>query len=119
VTQFVLEWNKGGNIFNVQPLEKSLAWSQQCFMEDRLNFWTVLMVGTYDVVTTMADFHQHRLESRSGSLSSAARLAGNDGPKKSGLEGIRMVTGEGAGPAGSVQGHQGCANQCDDCKCQQ
>lgn len=65
MSQYVLEWSKKSNSFHVQPIETTLAKNQECFMNDKSHDWIVLMVGSYDVITNMADHHRERLIERS------------------------------------------------------
>jgi hypothetical protein len=62
--QWVLEWNKETNFFHVQTLSKSLASAQEAFLKDKQIRWSIIMVGSYDAVTRMADTQRHRLEER-------------------------------------------------------
>ena len=64
MSQYVLEWSQRSNNFHVQPLETTLAKNQECFLSDRSHDWIVLMVGSHDVVTRMADNHRERLIGR-------------------------------------------------------
>jgi len=61
---WVLEWSKHSNNFHIQELSDSLAWAQMCFVENKPNLWSILMVGTHDAVSAMADTHRHRLQER-------------------------------------------------------
>lgn len=63
--QYVLEWSKRSNTFHIQPIETTLAKNQECFLKDTSHDWIVLMVGTHDVITNMADHHRERLIDRS------------------------------------------------------
>lgn len=63
--QYVLEWSKKSNKFHIQQIETTLAKNQECFMDDTSHDWIVLMVGSYDVITNMADHHRERLIERS------------------------------------------------------
>jgi hypothetical protein len=62
--QYVLEWSKKSNSFHVQPIETTLAKNQECFLKDTSHDYIVLMVGTHDVITNMADHHRERLIER-------------------------------------------------------
>lgn len=66
MSQYVLEWSKKSNTFHVQPIETTLAKNQECFLEDTSHDWIVLMVGSHDVITNMADHHRGRLKERAG-----------------------------------------------------
>lgn len=73
--QYVLEWSKKSNSFHVQPIETTLANNQECFLKDVSHDWIVLMVGTYDVVSSMANHHRERLIERVVPVSMAELLA--------------------------------------------
>lgn len=62
--QYVLEWSKSNNGFHIQSLADSLAWAQKCFLDDRANNWTILMVGEKDAVHKMADNQRQKLGDR-------------------------------------------------------
>lgn len=64
MSQYVLEWSKKSNSFHVQPIETTLSKNQECFMKDASHDWIVLMVGSFDVITNMADHHRERLIDR-------------------------------------------------------
>ena len=66
MSQYVLEWSKKTNNFHIQPIETTLAKNQECFLKDTTHDYIVLMVGTWDVVTAMADNHRQRLADREG-----------------------------------------------------
>lgn len=62
---WVLEWSKHSNNFHIQTLARSLAWAQMCFLENKQNLWSVLMVGTQEAVQAMADNSRSKLRERS------------------------------------------------------
>lgn len=64
MSQYVLEWSKKSNSFHVQPIETTLAKNQECFLKDASHDYIVLMVGTHDVITNMANHHRGRLIDR-------------------------------------------------------
>lgn len=66
--QYVLEWSKKSNGFHIQPLENTLANNQIRFINDTSHDWLILMIGTHDVITNMADHHRDRLIERSPSM---------------------------------------------------
>jgi hypothetical protein len=63
--QWVLEWSKHSNNFHVQHLHESLAWAQMCFLENKQNLWSIIMVGSREVVDSMADSSRSKLRDRS------------------------------------------------------
>ncbi len=65
MSKYVLEWSKKANNFHVQPIETTLAKNQECFLKNTSHDWIVLMVGTLDVITNMANHHRERLIERS------------------------------------------------------
>lgn len=62
--QYVLEWSRKSNGFHIQPIENSLAGNQQCFLNNTSHDYIVLMIGTLEVVATMAENWRERLKSR-------------------------------------------------------
>lgn len=62
--QYVLEWSRKSNGFHIQPLEKSLAGNQKCFLDNTSHDYLVLMIGTLEAVSTMADNWRERLKNR-------------------------------------------------------
>lgn len=65
MSQYVLEWSKKSNSLHVQPIETTLAKNHGCFLSDTSHDWIVLMVGSFDVITQMAEHHRERLIDRS------------------------------------------------------
>lgn len=64
MSQYVLEWSQKSNTFHILPIETTLAKNQECFLKDKSHDWIVLMVGSHDVITNMADHHRDRLKER-------------------------------------------------------
>lgn len=62
--KFVLEWSKKLNQFHVRPVEAMLAGNQKFFLGDNSHDFLVLMVGTHEVCSAMADNHRSRLIER-------------------------------------------------------
>lgn len=62
--QYVLEWSKKSNSFHIQPIESHLAQNQLRFIENTSHDWLILMIGTHDVITNMADHHRDRIFER-------------------------------------------------------
>jgi hypothetical protein len=62
--QYVLEWSHASNNFHIQPLADSLAWAQKCFIDNRANNWTTLMIGDRRAVDNFADHHRQKLGDR-------------------------------------------------------
>ena len=61
---YCLEWSKKQNCFHVQKLAYTLAKNQQAFIADTSNDYIVIMVGTLEVCTAMADTHESVLIER-------------------------------------------------------
>lgn len=66
MSQYVLEWSKKQNSFHIQPIENTLAKNQECFVGDTSHDYIVLMIGSHDVITQMAEHHRDRLKEREG-----------------------------------------------------
>lgn len=64
IEKFVLEWSRKSNGFHIQPIETLLARNQECFIGNRSHDYIVLMVGTHEVCSAMADNHRNRLIER-------------------------------------------------------
>lgn len=64
MSKYVLEWSKKSNSFHVQPIEATLSKNQEYFLKDASHDWIVLMVGSFDAITSMADNHRERLIER-------------------------------------------------------
>lgn len=62
--QYVLEWSKKSNNFHVQKLEYTLARNQSLFIDNQSHDWIVLMVGTFDACTSLAESQRDRLIAR-------------------------------------------------------
>ena len=64
------------NGFHIQTLADSLAYAQKCFIDDRANQWTILMVGDKQDMHKMADNHRARLAGRVKRLAPVLSLMG-------------------------------------------
>lgn len=73
--QYVLEWSKKQNAFHIQPVEISLSRNQECFLRNGISDYIVLMIGTFDVVTNMADHHREKLIEREIPMNMAELIA--------------------------------------------
>lgn len=62
--KYVLEWSKKQNNFHIQKLEHTLAKNQGLFIDDKSHNWIVLMVGTLDVCTSLAESQRDRIKAR-------------------------------------------------------
>ena len=61
---YCLEWCKTQNNFHVQKLIHTLAKNQDCFIADTSHDYIVIMIGTFEVCTEMADTHRKTLVDR-------------------------------------------------------
>lgn len=64
MSQYVLEWSKKQNSLIIQPIEQAFARNQECFLANVECDYTLLMVGTHDVVMRMAEHHRDKLKER-------------------------------------------------------
>lgn len=71
MAEYCLEWSRKSNGFHIQKLSETLAKNQKCFMNDTSHDYIVLMVGSFDVCTSMADTHRSRLMDRVQTLTVA------------------------------------------------
>ena len=63
--QYALEWSHSTNNFHIQPVANLCAMNQQAFIDDKpLRDYAVLMVGTLDAVSQMADHWRERIKER-------------------------------------------------------
>ena len=64
MSDYCLEWSKKQNNFHVQKLVYTLAKNQDCFIKNTSHDYIVIMVGTFEVCTEMADTHRETLIDR-------------------------------------------------------
>ncbi len=65
----VLEWSQKTNNFHIQPLSSVFATNQTAFIDDKKTpDYIIIMVGTLDVIHTMADSWRKKLTERSYSM---------------------------------------------------
>ncbi len=69
IDAYVLEWSQKTNNFHIQPLSSKLAQNQGAFiLNKQITDYIVLMVGTLDVVQTMAENSRYKLAHRAKNL---------------------------------------------------
>jgi len=69
IDAYVLEWSQKTNNFHIQPLSSMLANNQDAFIRNaKTTDYIVLMVGTLDVVQTMAENSRNKLTQRAKNL---------------------------------------------------
>ena len=61
---YCLEWSKKQNCFHVQKLAYTLAKNQQAFILDTSHDYIIIMIGTFEVCTEMANTHRETLVDR-------------------------------------------------------
>ena len=64
MNEYCLEWSKKQNNFHVQKLVYTLAKNQESFIKNTSHDYIVIMVGTFEVCTEMADTHRETLVER-------------------------------------------------------
>lgn len=64
MTYYCLEWSRKSNGFHIQRLADTLAGNQKCFINNTSHDYIVLMVGSFEVCTAMADNHRALLIDR-------------------------------------------------------
>ena len=65
MSQYVLEWSRKQNQFHIQPLEHTLSANQTKFiLDDPINDYHIIFIGSKDSCSTMADNWRSRLVDR-------------------------------------------------------
>ena len=63
--QYALEWSHSTNNFHIQPVSDLCALNQRSFIDDKpVRDYVILMVGTLEVVSNMAEHWRERIKER-------------------------------------------------------